>query len=95
MNSNKKLYILVAVLVILLAVTIALICTLRPQSPANVQVQETLMPSPSPVLIVELTPQPEPTADSSDPLAGLTEEEIGQLAMAEENHAEDDAAPAD
>lgn len=94
MNSNKKLYILVAVLVVLLAVTIGLIVTLRPGTNiADTQVQETLVPSAEPT--AEPTAEPAPTEDPADPLAGLTEEEIGKLAMAEENHSEEDADSAD
>lgn len=86
MNSNKKLYILVAVLVVLLAVTIGLIVALRPGSDAtgtpDVQGQQTVEPSAAP----SAEPTAEPAAD--DPLAGLSEEEIGALAMAEESHEE-------
>lgn len=96
MNANKKLYILVAVLAVLLLVTVGLIVSQLPGTNiADKQVQETLAPTAEPTAAP--TAQPEPTDDPSDPLAGLTEEEIGALAMAEENHAEDDAdaEPAD
>ena len=94
MNSNKKLYILVAVLAVLLVVTIGLIVTLRPGTNiADTQVQETLAPTMEPT--TEPTSEPASPEESTDPLAGLTEEEIGALAMAEENHSEEDADSAD
>ena len=87
MNSNKKLYMLVAALAVLLIITVGLIFALRPGTDAGPT-------SPAPTEQVTqptVEPQADPTAEpeAEDPLAGLSEEEMGALAMAEENHAED------
>lgn len=87
MNSNKKLYILVAALAVLLIITVGLIFALRPGTDAgpssSVPTEQVTQPT--------VEPQADPTAEpeANDPLAGLTEEEMGALAIAEENHAED------
>ena len=87
MNSNKRLYILVAALAVLLIITISLIFALRPGTDATpsspAPTQQVAQPTPE--------PQPDPTAEpeANDPLAGLSEEEMGALAMAEENHEDD------
>lgn len=87
MNSNKKLYMLVAALAVLLIITVGLIFALRPGTDAGpsspVQSEPTTQPT--------AEPQADPTAEpeTNDPLAGLSEEEMGALAMAEENHMED------
>lgn len=79
---NKKLYILVGVIIVLLCITIGLIFALRPSYTPSAEAQQTLEPQ------VTLVPQDDPTMqpaeDASDPLAGLSEEEMGALAMAEE-----------
>lgn len=91
LNATKKLYILIAVLAVLLIVTLGLIVTLRPDtstpSTPPAQTESTLEPSAEP----GADPTLEPDA-SDDPLAGLSEEEIGALALAEENHEEGDGA---
>lgn len=92
MNSNKKLYILVAALAVLLIITIGLIFALRPGTDAGPS-------SPAPTEQVTqptASPQADPTAEpeANDPLAGLSEEEMGALAMAEENHEDDADDPA-
>lgn len=91
---NKKLYLLIAALAVLLIVTLCLIFALRPDA---APVQEATQP---PVQAEETLPPDtqgadEPAApDTADPLAGLTEEEMAALAMAEENqgdHSDPDA----
>lgn len=84
---NKKLYILVAVLAVLLAVTIGLIVALRPAPVSDIEA----LPSAEAVQTVEPTAAPETATlseplDASDPLAGLSEEEMAALAMAEESY---------
>lgn len=92
MNSNKKLYILVAALAVLLIITIGLIFALRPGTDAGPSSPAQSEPTAQPTA----EPQADPTAEpeANDPLAGLSEEEMGALAMAEENHADDVDDPA-
>ena len=80
---NKKLYILIAVIVVLLCVTVALIFALRPSYGPNAEAVQT--PAPEITLAPQDEPAPQdPQEDADDPLTGLSEEEMGALALAEE-----------
>lgn len=83
---NRRLILLLAVLLVLLAVTLGAIFLFHPQS------QQVPLPSPSPAATEISVYEPGDTTPSEmdDPLAGLTEEEIAALAMSEENAGTED-----
>ena len=84
--------IVVAVLAVALVAVIGLICLTRGNRAAEPDAAATA----SPTIEAEATPLPEESADTADEdepmyegaLAGLTEEEIGKLAIAEEESSE-------
>ena len=81
---NRRLILLLAVLLVLLAVTLGAIFLFHSQS------QQVPLPSPAATEIPVYEPGDATPSEMDDPLAGLTEEEIAALAMSEENAGTED-----